>query len=571
MMENMVRIDGIWYELNDEMIEAKVTNYYNIEKYQGEITIPKVVMYDDEEYAVTEITNHAFYGCSGLTTIIVPEGVISIGDSAFYGCSNLTSIIIPKSVTNIGDWAFYNCSALVSLIIPKSVTSIGNFAFDGTVWFNNQPDGLLYMGKILYGYKGIMSGNTSVEIKEDTISIGNSVFRDCSGLTSIIIPEGVTSIGDFAFENCCGLTSIIIPNSVTRIGRNAFRGCSSLTSIIIPEEIMNIGYSAFDGCSSLTSIMVVDNNLDYDSRNSCNAIVETKTNTLIAGCITTIIPDSVTSIEDTAFSGCNGLTSITIPKSVTNIGEYAFSGCRGLTSITIPDSVIWIGYLAFYNCCSLKNVYCYNFPKGLQDAFDKSFVNNITLHLTQDAIEENKDLSCFKKIVPIEAKVKNIELPTRIFLSEKSVHLLDQTITPSYATEQRLSWKSSNEEVAVVNSKGRVVALSSGTATITAMATDGSEVCASCEIVVRRMVESIQLNQTSLKLVAGNAFSLSATVTPKDAYDTSLSWSTTDDDIAMILGNGRVVAVSDGTATITAKANDGSEVTATCEVVVMET
>ena len=168
----------------------------------------------------------------------------------------------------------------------------------------------------------------------------------------------------------------------------------------------------------------------------------------------------------------------------------------------------------------------------------------------------------------IEAKVKKIELPTKILLSEKSVHLLDQTITPSYATEQRLSWKSSNEEVAVVNSKGRVVALSSGTATITAMATDGSKVCASCEIVVRRMVESIQLNQTSVKFVAGNAFSLSAIVTPKDAYDTSLTWSTTDDDIAMILGNGRVVAVSAGTATITAKANDGSGVSATCEVVV---
>ena len=170
----------------------------------------------------------------------------------------------------------------------------------------------------------------------------------------------------------------------------------------------------------------------------------------------------------------------------------------------------------------------------------------------------------------IVAKVKKIELPTKMLLSEKSVHLLDQTITPSYATEQRLSWKSSNEEVAVVNSKGRVVALSSGTAIITAMATDGSEVCASCEIVVRRMVESIQLNQTSLKLVVGNVFSLDAIVTPKDAYDTSLTWSTTDDDIAMILGNGRVVAVSDGTATITAKANDGSEVTATCEVVVTE-
>lgn len=191
------------------------------------------------------------------------------------------------------------------------------------------------------------------------------------------------------------------------------------------------------------------------------------------------------------------------------------------------------------------------------------------MHLPKYAIEENKDLSGFKEIIPIEAKVKKIELPETTILPEKSVHLLSPIITPRYANNQ-LKWSSSNEEVAVVNSKGRVVALSSGTATITAMTTDGSEVCTSCEVVVRRMVENIQLNQTSVKLVAGNAFSLNAMVTPKDAYDTSFTWNTTDDDIAMILGNGRIVAVSAGTATITAKANDGSEVTATCEVMVTE-
>ena len=191
------------------------------------------------------------------------------------------------------------------------------------------------------------------------------------------------------------------------------------------------------------------------------------------------------------------------------------------------------------------------------------------MYLPKYAIEENKDLSGFKEIIPIEAKVKKIELPETTILPEKSVHLLSPIITPRYANDQ-LKWSSSNEEVAVVNSKGRVITLSPGTATITAMATDGHEVCTSCKIVVRRMVENIQLSQTSVKLVAGNAFSLNAMVTPKDAYDTSFTWSTTDDDIAMILGNGRIVAVSAGTATITAKANDGSEVTATCEVMVTE-
>lgn len=192
------------------------------------------------------------------------------------------------------------------------------------------------------------------------------------------------------------------------------------------------------------------------------------------------------------------------------------------------------------------------------------------MYLYKCEIEYNIDLSEFKEIVPIESKAKSINPPKTIVLPEKSVYLLTSVITPHNTINEPLLWKSSNEEVAVVNSKGRVVTLSSGTATITAMATDGSEVCTSCEIIVRRMVESIQLNQSSVKLVAGNTFSLSAMVTPKDAYDTSLTWSTTDDDIAMILGNGRIVAVSAGTATITAKANDGSEVTATCKVTVTE-
>ena len=206
----------------------------------------------------------------------------------------------------------------------------------------------------------------------------------------------------------------------------------------------------------------------------------------------------------------------------------------------------------------------------MQDAFDQSLINNLTLYLPKNAIEKNKNLSGFKEIVPIETKVENIEHPSTFVLTENSVHTLTSIIPPSYATEQGIKWSSSDEEVAVVNSKGRVIALSSGTATITAMATDGSEVYASCEVVVRRMVESIQLNQTSVKLIVGNTFSLSAMVSPKDAYDTSFTWSTTDDDIAMILGNGRIVAVSAGTTTITAKANDGSEVTATCEVMVTE-
>ena len=205
-----------------------------------------------------------------------------------------------------------------------------------------------------------------------------SAFGSCTGLTSITIPNSVTEICEDAFANCTGLTSINIPNSVTTIGEGAFRQCSGLTSVTIPNSVTSIGNNAFNGCSGLISIVVNSGNSVYDSRNNCNAIIETASNTLIQGLSNTIIPNSVTTIGGYAFSNCSGLTSITIPNSVTTIGVAAFFYCSsltnitipnsvttigggafqntGFTSITIPNSVTSIGQYAFYNCNSLTSV-----------------------------------------------------------------------------------------------------------------------------------------------------------------------------------------------------------------------
>ena len=274
---------------------------------------------------VTRIGSSAFRNCSGLTSITIPNSVTRIGSSAFCDCSNLTSITIPNSVTIIGEFAFYNCSGLTSITIPNSVTSIDRYAFR------------------------YCSGLSSITIPNSVTSIGSSAFRDCSGMTSITIPNSVTSIGDFVFYNCSGLTSINIPDGVTSIGDYAFYNCSGLTSITIPKSVTSIGKKVFLDCDELQSIQVDVNNTIYDSRNNCNAIIEKATNKLILGCYTTIIPNSVTSIGESAFSYCSRLTSITIPNSVTSIGDRAFSGCSGLTSITISNSVTRIEGEAFYN------------------------------------------------------------------------------------------------------------------------------------------------------------------------------------------------------------------------------
>ena len=368
--------------------EARVTyqNYYssndNSPRYSnlsGTLVIPSNVTCfstsPSTTYSVTSIDADAFRNCSGLTSVTFPNSVTSIGSNAFWGCSGLTSVTISYSVTSIGSDAFRNCSGLTSVTIPNSVTSIGWIAFY------------------------VCSGLTSVTIPNSVTYIQSQTFQGCSGLTSVTIPNSVTSIGQTAFYNCSGLTSVTIPNSVTAIGQSAFAGCNSihlltyncpdnllgsinktnlqtvvigdsvvsissqlfqnctnLTSVTIGDSITSIGNQAFSGCSGLTSIVVSNGNTHYDSRNNCNAIIVTSTNTLIVGCQNTVIPNSVTSIGWRAFYGCSGLTSVTIPNSVTSIGQYAFSGCSGLTSVTIGNSVTSIGNYAFYNCSGLTEI-----------------------------------------------------------------------------------------------------------------------------------------------------------------------------------------------------------------------
>ena len=190
----------------------------------------------------------------------------------------------------------------------------------------------------------------------DVTSIKNEAFKNCMVMNSCIIGNKVTSIGEKVFYGCSGLTSVTIPNSVTSIENYTFSFCSGLTSVTIPSSVTSIGESAFSGCSGLASIMVENGNSKYDSRENCNAIIETATNTLIRGCKNTIIPNSVTTIGEAAFSGCSGLTSVTIPNSVTSIGYYAFSSCSGLTSLSIPNSVTSIGNGAFDSCSGLTSV-----------------------------------------------------------------------------------------------------------------------------------------------------------------------------------------------------------------------
>ena len=355
--------------------------------------------------SVTKIENYAFAWCYSLKSIIIPNGVASIGNYAFWYCS-IDSIIIPNSVTSIGDHVFGHTS-LSYITIPNSVTNIGENAFEGCTFTRNN----FINNSSLNAEENKYWGATIYE--ENGLCIVDSVVVDClESVTSVIIPDTVIAIGDDAFDGCSSLTSIIIPNGVTTIGEFAFGECSSLKSITIPKSVTNIGIVAFAFCSSLTNMTVEVGNTIYDSRNNCNAIIETATNTLVVGCQNTVIPNSITSIGEYAFLYCDSLKSISIPHSVTALGGEAFAGCHSLTSLTIPNSVTTIGYGAFFDCSSIVSVALPNSITSIDEGLFGlcSSLTSITIPNSVTSIESYAFEDCYSlSSVIIGNSVTNIK------------------------------------------------------------------------------------------------------------------------------------------------------------------
>ena len=301
---------GVIYTLEENAQTYTVTGYTigYTDELSG-ITIASVV----NGLPVTAIGESAFLYCTTLTSIILPNSIVSISEFAFQNCDGLASVTLSNSLKTIGAYAFSYCNALTSITIPNSVTEIGSYAF----WNSRAL--------------------TSIIIPSSVTSIGYNVFSDCSGLASIVVEEGNT---EYDSRNNCnaiistatndliaGCKNTVIPNSVVSIGSYAFEGCYGLSSVSIHRNIKSIGIGVFKGCTGLASIVVESGNTIFDSRDNCNAIINTATNSLVAGCKNTVIPNSVTSIDFDAFAGNTGLTSIVIPSSVTKIDGNAFYGC----------------------------------------------------------------------------------------------------------------------------------------------------------------------------------------------------------------------------------------------------
>ena len=339
--------------------------------YFTTVSIPSKVNYDGKTYDVTSIGDSAFYRCTSLQYISIPNTINRIGNGSFSGCTSFYSISIPTSVTSIGEYAFYQCK-LTSVIIPNSVTEIGESAF----------------------YK--CESLTSVTLSSSLTTIEEHLFYYCTSLKSINIPNSVTAIKKYAFSQCESLRSIAFPDNLSSIGYRAFWSCKSISSIVIPHNIIEIGDEVFAFCSSITKMVVDKNNPMYDSRDNCNAIIYTTTNTLVSGCQKTIVPESITNIGNYAFEGCLYLTSITIPEKVIHIGKWAFANCVSLTSINIPKGVKHIEERTFFGCESLRSI---DLPNTITSIGERSFeyclsLNSISIPNTVTIIDDNAFHNC---------------------------------------------------------------------------------------------------------------------------------------------------------------------------------
>ena len=567
----------------------------------GDCTGLKTVIFEN---GTTEISSHLFEKCTGLEEINIPDSVTEIEDSAFSGCVNLSKVNIPDTVTIIGEYAFDSCTNLTNVTLSKNLEHMEGRAFGNCEKITKIeiPKSLEWCGSTLYDYGpfGDCTGLKTVIFENGTTKILGHLFEKCTGLEEINIPNTVTVIENSAFSGCTKLEQVNFSNKLTKIESYGFSDCTSLKKITVPDSINSIGNSIFQNCTSLTEVHL-SNALKEISSNTFNGCKKLTTinfpstlttigDSAFYGCESlpeAILPSGVEKIESNAFKNCKSLKKAVVPDTVSSIGSSAFYGCEALTDITLGSKLKKIDNQTFYGCAALPSIMI---PYNVTTIGDSAFVNctkltQITVPRNTTSIASNA-FSYPKKMTmygPSDcyaqtyASGKGIKYVTQdihatsvsLDSTEKTAERYDDfqltaTIAPLNFTDA-VVWTSSNEEVATVSDTGYVEICGVGTAVITVTA---GNVKAACKITVPQLIDWIEFDEDEIELKAGQTYQLKPYISPSDATNKKLKYTSSDTKVAEVSASGLVTAKSEGEAKIRAAATDGSDEYAVCYVTV---
>ena len=464
------------------------------------------------EIAIPKTLTYAGHGPfreSNVQKAILEKGMTTIPSYLFNQDKTLTQVTIPDTVTKIEGVVFNECKKLESINLPNNVNEIRDYVFAGT-------------------------GIKEINIPDTVTTIRDHTFKNCIALKNINWSKSITDIQSYAFENCDALTKLDIPNTVTNIGTGAFYECGGFTDIAVPNSVKNLGSRAFENCDALAKVSISDSvtSMGEKAFYDCDALTDVELGT------------GITQIPTSCFEHCDALPSVVLPYRVSKVGDNAFKNCVALTEITIPRATTTISTSAFSYPAKMT-VY------GISGTYAETFANQQGMKFVNKAV-----------------KATNVVLDkTELTLNRGMKYSLTMTVTPATFTD-KVSWKSTNVDVAAIAEDGTVTAKGAGQATIKVTVGD---VSATCKVNVVQPVTSIYLNKTSLEMTALDTYQLQASVYPSEANNKEVSWESSDEKVATVDENGLVQAKEKGTAVITAKAKDGSEVSRSCKVTVKNT
>ena len=569
---------------------------------------------------VTQILPYLLNGCSSVKNFLLPESLTFIGGYAFANMGSLENCIVPNNVTTLGEGAFKNDSLLASVVlsnrlpilnkelfsncvvldnlsIPASVTEIKNNAFTNctsmknlriengtevmtvgrglngvTSMFRDCPIEKLHLGRWLtydvnssvcapfQGQKDL----TELTLGETVGTIGKYLFENCSALPEVVIPNGVESIGEESFYNCQSLSRLTLGEGLTSLGERAFFRNISLDNVKMPSTLTAISDGCFSGCASLVNLEL----------NSGLEIIGPRAFENCSKLSSVDIPAKVYGLGVEAFQGCTSLSVVTIPEgSISSVGARAFKGCSNVGWISLGSNVTSLGVNCFDGCAKVGHIKSYNtIPPVGSPGFPQNVIDNGTVFVPTDAVQDYKDSDTWWEFFQIRP-ITDGEFITAITLSQNEATIRDTetlnlsaTASPENATDATVLFRSSDTSIATVDNTGLVSGKKPGDAIITAYAADGSGIYATCSIkVMPTLVERIE-GDSEISIKVGRSMTCETIVYPENATDRSVSWKSDNSSAVKVDENGTLIAVYDGTANITATANDGSGVSFTFRV-----